>query len=330
MADGVRTRADFADAQAMLHLEGRLLAMEDLVLHDAAMDRQAPGPDILRAQSYLDWRRAVGRRRPDATLTQFGLEPASAKRAAPSRPAFSLSEDEGEDDADPLDDDAPLQDGEGEGAPDPALLAIDRLLERSNRALAGSASPVSTPPNLSPSLERWRAAVENAGDEPAILTAAIALDAALLFEPPELRAEGGFLIAGSMLRQRGHARAHLPPLALGLRRGRFRWRRHDPAGVRLEGLVEAIGGAAEACMADLDRLAAARAGMLRRCAAKQRNSRLPDLIDLFMSLPLVTTAFAARKLEVSTQSIEAMLKDLDAAMPRELTGRRRYRAWGIV
>jgi hypothetical protein len=40
-------------------------------------------------------------------------------------------------------------------------------------------------------------------------------------------------------------------------------------------------------------------------AKPRSNSKLPELVELFLSRPLVT-------------------------LPRELTGRTRYRAWGIV
>jgi len=80
----------------------------------------------------------------------------------------------------------------------------------------------------------------------------------------------------------------------------------------------------------LDKLTLAREVMMGKCKGRRRNCRLPALVDLFVSTPLVTIATAAKTLNVTPQAIEAMLGDLGPACPRELTQRRRYRAWGIV
>lgn len=41
LADGIRARADLFEAQALAHLSGELVSLEDLVLHDADMDVRA-------------------------------------------------------------------------------------------------------------------------------------------------------------------------------------------------------------------------------------------------------------------------------------------------
>jgi predicted transcriptional regulator len=61
---------------------------------------------------------------------------------------------------------------------------------------------------------------------------------------------------------------------------------------------------------------------------KRSTSRLPDLVSLVLSRPLISIPLAAKELRVSPQAVEGMLKELGAL--RELTGRGRYRAWGIV
>ncbi|MDF2810210.1 MAG: hypothetical protein K0S56_1241 [Microvirga sp.] len=45
---------------------------------------------------------------------------------------------------------------------------------------------------------------------------------------------------------------------------------------------------------------------------------------------LVTVALGAKLLKVTPKAVDLMLIQLGGALPRELTGRRRYRAWGIV
>jgi hypothetical protein len=49
-----------------------------------------------------------------------------------------------------------------------------------------------------------------------------------------------------------------------------------------------------------------------------------------MASPLVTVQMATDNLKVTPQAVEVMLKELGPSLPRELTGRKRYRAWGIV
>jgi hypothetical protein len=60
------------------------------------------------------------------------------------------------------------------------------------------------------------------------------------------------------------------------------------------------------------------------------NSKLPGLVELFLSRPLVTGPLAAKLLKVTPKAVDLMLAQLGGALPRELTGRTRYRAWGIV
>ncbi len=69
---------------------------------------------------------------------------------------------------------------------------------------------------------------------------------------------------------------------------------------------------------------------MNRVTAKTRsNSKLPELVELFLSRPLVTVPLGA-KLKVTPKAVDLMLAQLGGALPRELTGRTRYRAWGIV
>ena len=60
------------------------------------------------------------------------------------------------------------------------------------------------------------------------------------------------------------------------------------------------------------------------------NSKLPEFVNLFLSRPLVTVRLGAKLLKVTPKAVDLMLVQLGGALPRELTGRRRYRAWGIV
>ena len=95
-------------------------------------------------------------------------------------------------------------------------------------------------------------------------------------------------------------------------------------------MLGALTEAAAFAQADCDRLVLARELMLRKCENRRGNSKLAELVGLFVASPLVTVQLAAARLQVTPQAVEAMLKELGASLPRELTGRKRYRAWGIV
>ncbi|EIM26251.1 helix-turn-helix domain-containing protein [Microvirga lotononidis] len=59
-------------------------------------------------------------------------------------------------------------------------------------------------------------------------------------------------------------------------------------------------------------------------------SKLPGLLDLSLSRPLVTVPLGVKLLKVTPKAVDLMLQQLGGALLRELTGRTRYRAWGIV
>jgi hypothetical protein len=88
--------------------------------------------------------------------------------------------------------------------------------------------------------------------------------------------------------------------------------------------------AVEIANKDLERLILARELMNRVADKCRSNSKLPELVNLFLSRPLVTVQLAAKLLKVTPKAVDLMLVQLVGALPRELTGRTRYRAWGIV
>jgi hypothetical protein len=64
LADGVRARSHLFEAQALVHLLGELVSLEDLVLHDAGMDVRAPSTGVVRAVRDLTERRSLAGARP--------------------------------------------------------------------------------------------------------------------------------------------------------------------------------------------------------------------------------------------------------------------------
>ena len=57
------------------------------------------------------------------------------------------------------------------------------------------------------------------------------------------------------------------------------------------------------------------------------NSHLPQALDLALARPVVTAELLAKARKVSAQAGQNLIADLGL---RELTGRRRYRAWDIL
>ena len=58
--------------------------------------------------------------------------------------------------------------------------------------------------------------------------------------------------------------------------------------------------------------------------------KLPELVELFLSRPLVTVPLEAKLLKVRPKAVDLMLAQLGGILAREVAGQTRYRAWGIV
>ena len=137
-------RTHFADSCASLWLDGDLVPLEDLVLHDAHRDIHAPTRALIRAQAVLRARRRIAAADPGWALTPAGLAILRGRAG------------EGDPDTEPAPrDDAPGLDGEragdgifgngffAEGGPDgllaDAFAAVEAAVGRSAPRLAGAA-----------------------------------------------------------------------------------------------------------------------------------------------------------------------------------------------
>ena len=214
---------------------------------------------------------------------------------------------------------------------------IDALLERTGKVLAGeiplpkSRSHLVYDPDQdeAESEDAWLDVVKRTSHWPAVAAAAVAwnawLDLNLYARQPWL----GLTMAASILRARGLTN-HLLPLAAGFKQSKFRPQGREGAKEKLDGFCSVIDEALTIANKDLDRLILARELMNRVTAKTRSNSKLPELVNLFVSRPLVTVPLGAKLLKVTPKAIDLMLAQLGGALPRELTGRTRYRAWGIV
>ena len=92
-------------------------------------------------------------------------------------------------------------------------------------------------------------------------------------------------------------------------------------------MLDAFAEAASAGLKELDRLALAKSQMERRLRHRRKSSSLPSLIDLVLARPLVSAGLIAAELKVSQRAALDLVMELGI---REMTGRGRYRAWGIA
>ena len=67
--------------------------------------------------------------------------------------------------------------------------------------------------------------------------------------------------------------------------------------------------------------------MERKLKDRRSTSSLPGMIDLVLSLPMVSTALIAKELKLSQRGALNLIAELGV---REITGRGRYRAWGLI
>ena len=308
LAEGARQRGHAFEAQALVGLGGGLCPLEDLVLHDAGMDVRSPTRDITRAAAMLEERRRLARREPAEILGTSALrlrlgiagraEPDATERGAttamaPIHVAAPWDRIDPDEDADQADEDE-LDREDADDSDDPAFAAIDALLARTRKKLdawndlssdAGRKSLTLRDPGYDAAgrFAAWLKVLEEGRGLPAALAGALALDSWLWLEPSERAGELGFAYAATVLRQRGLAVAHSPGIGLGLRRGKFRWSPHQTLSVRIAGLLDGFAEAAAFGQADLDRLSLARDVMLRKCEGRRGNSKLAELVDLFVA-----------------------------------------------
>ena len=364
--DGLLQRQHFADAASALWLEGEFVHTEDLVLHDAHMDIRTPTHELTRAHAVLRARRRILLHPPDWALSRVGLlvlggrEGQGVGGSEPGRPgsgrnAATAASGAGDAVGENLAEDTGQEDALAE-----EMAEIDAVLVRSSRLLAdenlapraagdpdagtaghGTKAPETTSfDRLGPlirdldwdedqRLADWLAVVDEVRAEtmPAVLSAAIAWDAWQDIEPLQHQHWLGNLLVAALLREGGKVGSHLFCLNAGLRIVPRERRKSPVRTTRLLAVLDAFAEAAAAGLKELDRLALAKGQMERRLRHRRKNSRLPALIELVLARPVVSAGLIAAELKVSQRAALDLVAELGI---REVTGRGRYRAWGIL
>ena len=340
--DGFVERQHFADAAAALWLEGELVHLEDLVLHDAHMDVRAPTHELTRAHAVLRARRQIFARDPDWALGRDGLRQLTGRDGI-AVPSESGREWEGAFGPE-------VEAGEPGEADEPDSLAeefaaIDAVLARSTKVLEGGAMPTAAKRvsvtgrqpqgglvydldwNEDARLEEWQDVIAETRELPAVLRAAILLEAWFEIDVLQHAAWLGPLLVAALLRQEGLAAGHLASLHLGAKNIPRERRRARTRSDRLLAFVDAVQEAALTGLKEQDRLMLAKNQMERRLRKRRTSSKLSDLVELVLSRPIVSTGMIQDRLKVTKQGALNLVGELSL---REMTGRGRFRAWGIV
>ncbi|MCF1433175.1 DUF1612 domain-containing protein [Agrobacterium vitis] len=168
-------------------------------------------------------------------------------------------------------------------------------------------------------LDEWHSVVRQA---------IVALDAWNTLEVLQHAPWLGRLLAASILRHSGiTSGTHLAAINLGLKTIPVDRRRHPDRETRLLAVAYGFLAAAELGLKEHDRLALARTMMVRKLVGKRTSSKLPQMIELVIAKPLVSAGMIAKDLGVTPRAALRIVEELGL---REMTGRGRFRAWGVV
>lgn len=328
--DGWISRSHFLEAQAVLGLEGELVLLEDLVLHDAKMDVRTPSHELTTGHTILRARRRLAAKDPidlsKTLITELAGRGGSCIADVEIDDNSSLYEHDDDDPEPPLDDYAEDDD-------------FVRTLRKSDALAAKAASALSrlADPDRylihdedwdeNGRIAEWLAVVDATRDWPATLAAVVLEDAWNVLEPLQHERWVGRLLVAAALGSRGKTRSHLALVGCGLRTIPLKDRRHPAAMDRYIAGLRALSAGAQEGLRHHDNWTTAKQLLDRKLRGKRSNSRLPELIDLLVGRPLVSTRIIASELRITRRAAQNLVEELGC---REITGRGRFRAWSLM
>jgi hypothetical protein len=344
LRNGWISRSHFSDSCASLWIDGELVHLEDLVLHDATMGVRAPSHEVTIAADILRTRRRILSREPSWALTADGLRNLRRQTGDDGKGEMAMApEMKSIATVDSREND--IRDADGEIEEDDGfsrqLAEMDRVLARSSALLAGGAATdlqradrnlrdallYDADWNEDERLAEWQAVMSQTDGLAPIVRSAVLLDAweelRVLQHAPWL----GRLLAAAMLRQSGITTVHLATFSTGLKQIPRERRTSRNRVTRIIAFVDAWRLAAEAGLKEHDRLVLAHRQLQSRLAGRRSSSKLPQLVELVLARPMVSSGMIADELGITAQGALKIASELHL---RELTGRGRFRAWGII
>jgi hypothetical protein len=326
LADGWQNRCDINEAFMAIQSEGFLVDLTDLVLHDGNLNKREPTAELVRASSILRAYRVARQRPAPWPLTKKGLASLagglSSKEFAEEITPSEVKPKRKVDDIDPLSD---------------QFAEIDALIERTGRVLRGEVIATrarslvagASDERQFEAEDRWFGVLQDLERLPAVQAAAFGWQAWRELGVHDRQPWLGLIIAGAILRSRGLT-ASMLPLAAAYRKAGYRGRQLITKEMAVGTFCELLSEALRIANSDLSTLSLHRELMAPKLAGRRKGSKLNDLVDLFLSRPLVTMPLARKQLNVTAHAVKCMFDELGPSLPRELTQRSRYRAWGII
>lgn len=176
-------------------------------------------------------------------------------------------------------------------------------------------------------LSKWKTVMQHFAAMPPTLGAAILWDAWETLEPLQRQHWLGAPLVSSYLRARRKVASHLFGLNFGLKVVPRDRRQPRDRTERLVATLEAMVEGAALGMKEIIRLGQAQDRLERKLRGKRSSSRLPSVVELLLTLPILSSSMITKELRVSHRAALDLIAKLNV---REMTGRRSYRAWGIV
>ncbi|MCB1466769.1 MAG: DUF1612 and helix-turn-helix domain-containing protein [Rhizobiaceae bacterium] len=337
VGQGFAERADFFDSVSNMWVAGELVHIEDLVLHDARMDIRTPTHELVVAHRIIRARRRIFSNEPGWAISRAGISVLSGlEDGEASVPEYLGGGGEAFEDKtyDVVDDN---NNSASEFAEIDAVLARTAWLSDKAAEQPQVSQPRET--NVGDLIIRdpdwdekerlsiWLDLVRQVAHYPATLAAAILWDAWEDIEPLQRQHWLGPLLVSAYLRSRSNVASHLFGFAVGLRAIPRERRRSRDRTIRLVAYLDAMQFSADAGIKEIDRLTLAKRQMERRLNGKRSSSSLPAGIDLILSRPIVSASMIATAAKITPRGALNLIAELNV---RELTGRGRYRAWGVL
>ncbi|MGE7368467.1 RHE_PE00001 family protein [Neorhizobium sp. NPDC001467] len=335
---GWLSRSHFWDACAALWVDGELVHLEDLVREVGELGARRPSQALTIAHDIVRSRRRILTHPHGWALTEAGLnrlrrghertEPVLEHKSARPKVAGGDDTDAGTDDPFSVH----LAEIDAVLARSEALLSQIPLsgahaVSREREDIADLIEGQKTHRDEEDCMRAWRQVLKNCGELPGVLRAVVLLDAWDRIQVLERMPWLGPLLSAAALRDSGLTTGCLLPISVGIKQVPRSDRRHRHRDTRLHALLSAVLKAAQFGLSEHDRLSLIRQQLVQRLDGRRSSSKLPQLIDLVLQQPFVSTDMIVETLDVTPQGATRIISQLNI---RELTGRGRFRAWGVL